>query len=118
MIIHGKITVVGSGQSGTSLVLTDATATCTVGLGEQFSIDNVNAVNPMTLSSSGQLTPKIFSFMQPWTFTGGNDTLSFVPAIVGPGSQYQNVDALPVNGAVLTLWRRDELSLKRVRRIL
>ena len=36
------------------------------------------------------------------TTTG--DTLTILPAIYGPGSQYQNVDNLPVNAALLTLW--------------
>jgi hypothetical protein len=36
--------------------------------------------------------------------TGGNDTISILPPIYGPGSQYQNVDALPLNNAALTLW--------------
>jgi hypothetical protein len=31
-------------------------------------------------------------------------TLSIYPPIYGPGSHYQNVDALPGNTAVLTLW--------------
>ena len=30
--------------------------------------------------------------------------INFLPAIYGPGSQYQNVDALPANTAALTLW--------------
>ena len=100
----GTVTVVGSGQSGSSLVLTDATTTDTVNLNDKFSIANTNSVNPMTRRSAGPLTPQQFTFTQSWTFTGGNDTLSFLPPIYGPGSQYQNVDALPVNGAVLTLW--------------
>jgi hypothetical protein len=39
-----------------------------------------------------------------FTLTGGNDTIPIYPAIYGPGSQYQNVDALPANGAALTFW--------------
>ena len=35
---------------------------------------------------------------------GGVDVLNILPSIFGPGSQYQNVDALPGNGAALTLW--------------
>jgi hypothetical protein len=34
----------------------------------------------------------------------GADTLSILPAIYGPTSQYQNVNALPADGAALTLW--------------
>jgi hypothetical protein len=32
------------------------------------------------------------------------DVINFLPAIYGPGSQYQNVDALAAAGAALTLW--------------
>ena len=33
-----------------------------------------------------------------------HDTIPIAPAIFGPGSQYQNVDALPANAAALTFW--------------
>ena len=35
---------------------------------------------------------------------GGVDVINILPAIYGPGSQYQSVDALPANGAALTLF--------------
>lgn len=97
-----SVTVSVSGQSGTSISITD-TAGDTFNQGDKFSIQNVNAVNPMTYRAAGPLTAKTFTITQPLTGTG-SDTLNFLPAIYGPGSQYQNVDALPLTGATLTLW--------------
>jgi len=98
------VTVNGAGQSGSSLVIT-ATAGDTFNVGDKFSIANVNFVNPMTRRSPGPLAVETFTVTQALTAAGGGaDTLNFLPAIYGPGSQYQNVDALPANSAALTLW--------------
>lgn len=99
----GAVTVTGAGQSGTSLIITGTTGD-TVKVGDKFSIANVNAVNPMTRRSPGPLTAKTFTVTQDFTLTAGPDTIQILPAIYGPGSPYQNVDALAVNGAALTLW--------------
>jgi len=60
-------------------------------------------VNPMTREV---LTPvlKQFVVMQDVTLTAGPDTITISPTIYGPGSPYQNVDALPLSGAVITLF--------------
>jgi hypothetical protein len=50
-------------------------------------------------------TPKQFVVTAPFVGLGGGnaaDVLQISPAIFPPGSQYQNVDSLPVNGAALT----------------
>lgn len=101
----GAVTVSGAAQSGTSLVIS-ATAGDTFNVGDKFSIANVNLVNPMTYRVPGKARNKTFTITQALTAIGGAgaDTISFLPAIFGPGSQYQNVDALPANGAALTLW--------------
>ena len=101
----GAVTVNGAGQSGTTLAI-NATAGDTFNIGDVFGLANVNLVNPMTrraLSNVG----KTFVITAPMTALGaGNaaDVLSISPAIFGPGSQYQNVDALPINTAALTLF--------------
>jgi hypothetical protein len=41
---------------------------------------------------------------QDYVLAAGANTINILPAIYGPGSQYQNVDALPADGAALTLW--------------
>ena len=101
------IVVNGGGQSGTSLLIIDNTGDTFVA-GDKFSIANVNAVNPRTRRTAGPLTAQNFTITVSVTGTGNGtttgDTLTILPAIYGPGSQYQNVDALPVNGALLTLW--------------
>lgn len=100
----GAVTVNGAGQSGTSLTIT-ATAADTFNVGDKFSLANVNAVNPMTRRTAGPLSAQQFTVTQALVAAGGGvDVLNFLPAIYGPGSQYQNVDALPANAAALTLW--------------
>jgi hypothetical protein len=100
---HG-VTVVGAGQSGGSIVVT-GTAGDTIQPGDKFNFALVNAVNPATRVVNG-LGLKQFTYVggNTFTLTGGNDTIQIGPAIFGPGSQYQNVDALPANGAALTFW--------------
>src|SRR6185437_6712321 len=101
----GAVTVSGANQTGTSLVVT-FTAGDSVNIGDKFSIANVNKVNRMTRRIVGPATAKVFTITTAIASAagGGGDTINFLPAIFGPGSQYQNVDALPANSAALTLW--------------
>jgi hypothetical protein len=100
---HG-LQVTGAGQSGASLVVT-GTANDTIQPGDKFNIANVNAVNPRTrIVTPLGLKQFVYTGGATFTFTGGNDTISISPAIFGPGSQYQNVDALPANTAAITAW--------------
>ncbi|MGB2629076.1 MAG: P22 phage major capsid protein family protein [Candidatus Acidiferrum sp.] len=101
--IASTLTVVGSGQSGTSLVVT-GTSGDTLNQGDKITLGAVYQVNPRTRRYPGPKTLKNFVVTQSITLTGGNDTISILPAIYGPGSQYQNVDALPLNAAAVTLW--------------
>jgi hypothetical protein len=101
----GGATVTGANQSGSSLIIT-GTATQTIKQGDKFSLALVNSVNPRThraLSTSAAGTQN-FTATQDYTLTGGADTINILPAIYGPGSQYQNVDALPADSAALTFW--------------
>jgi len=97
--------VAGANQSGTTITIT-ANAGDTFNLGDKISFANVNLVNPMTRRIPGKAVNKVFTITQALTAVGGagGDTISILPPIYGPGSQYQNVDALPANGAALTLW--------------
>ena len=99
----GVVKVIGSGQSGAALVI-QGTAGDTINPGDKFAIAATNMVNPMTYRSAGPLTPRTFTCPAGFVLTGGNDTIGILPPIYGPGSQYQNVDALPLNNAALTLW--------------
>ena len=98
------VTVNGANQSGTALTVT-APAGATFNVGDKISILNVNMVNPMTRRISGPKTAATFTITTALTAVGGGgDVINILPAIYGPGSQYQNVDALPANTAALTLW--------------
>ena len=99
----GVVKVVGANQSGSSLIIS-GTANDTIKQGDKFNIALVNKVNPMTYRIAGKATLKTFTSTQDYTLTGGSDTINILPAIYGPGSQYQNVDALPADQAALTLW--------------
>jgi len=98
----GGVTVTGANQSGNVLSIT-GTAGQTFNVGDKFSIANVNGVNPST-RRAGTMGAQNFTVLTALTLTGGTDTLNISPAIYGPGSQYQNVDSLPANGAAFTIW--------------
>lgn len=99
----GAVTVSGANQTGTSLTIT-ATAGDTFNQGDKFSMANVNPVNPRTRRKVGS-SAKTFTVTQALTAAGGGgDVIQIWPPIFGPGSQYQNVDALPANTAALTLF--------------
>lgn len=97
----GAVTVNGAGQSGSSLNVTCTTGD-TFNQGDVVSIANVNPVNPGTRRKVGTLA-KQFTVTAATVGASSAATLQISPAIFGPGSQYQNVDALPANGAALTL---------------
>lgn len=96
-------TISGASQSGSTLTIA-CTSGDTVAKGDVISIDNVYAVNPMTLEVTSRAQDKQFVITQAQTATGSTMTINISPAIVGPGSVYQNVDALPANGATITLF--------------
>ena len=100
------VTISGAGQSGTSLNIIDSVGD-TFNVGDKFGIANVNLVNPRSRRPPGPLTLQTFTVTVALVGTGA-DVLNFLPAIYGPAggqpSQYQNVDALPLNGAALTLF--------------
>lgn len=98
------VTMAGAGQTGSS-ILVNATAGDVFNAGDKFSIAGVNNVNPMTRRISGKARLKTFTCTSRVVCAGGGtDVIPILPAIYGPGSQYQNVDALAANTAPLTLW--------------
>jgi hypothetical protein len=97
----GGVTVTGANQSGNVLSVTGTNGQ-TLKQGDKFSILNVNGVNPSTRRPIE--STQTFTVLSDTTLTGGTDTINISPAIYGPGSQYQNVDALPADGAAFTLW--------------
>jgi len=106
----GTFTVYGSGQSGSQLIIR-STGADTLKKGDKFSMLNVNAVNPMTKRIAGAKAEKHFTVLEDHTLSANtSETINIAPAIYGPLSQYQNVDALPVSGATLTLWPGSSMS--------
>lgn len=101
--IAGTYTVSGGGQSGASL-LVNCTNGDTWKRGDTLSIANVNFVNPNTLRVPAGNQVQHFVVTADVTASGATATLPIYPAIVGPGSPYQNVDALPANSAAITHW--------------
>jgi hypothetical protein len=101
----GAVTVTTT-QTGTAAISSLA-LTCTTGdtflAGDKFSIANVLPVHPQTRRTFGT-TAKTFTVTAAVTGVASAATVAFSPSIFGPGSQYQNVNALPVATAALTLW--------------
>jgi hypothetical protein len=97
----GTVEMSSGSQSGSTITVT-ATTGDTFLKNDVISIAGVYNVNPATRRSTGTL--KQFVITASTTAVANAATLSISPAIVGPGSQYQNVDSLPANGADLTLF--------------
>lgn len=101
------VTVKTGSSTGDSTLVVSCTTGDTFNAGDTVNVGSVNDVNPMTLRSTGTL--KQFELAATTVGVGGQATLTFVTnssqgALIGPGSPYQNVDALPVAGATLTLF--------------
>jgi hypothetical protein len=88
--------------NGATSATVGGTVTQTFKKGDVFNFSASYKVNPVTRRSVGHLAQ--FVVTQDLTLTGGvTDTLYFKPALYGPGSQYQNVNAMPVGAsAVIT----------------
>lgn len=98
---QGKVN--GASQSGSSLITNTWTSGGTsLKLGDRFTIASVFDVNPVTKATLKDL--KQFILTADISDTTGAATLSISPAIVGPGSPYQNVSALPGDAAQLTMY--------------
>jgi P22 coat protein - gene protein 5 len=102
-------TVTGANQAGSSIIITGANLD-TLSDGDKISFGTnatqCNAVNPATRRNLGTATLQaaMFNVVGNYTLDGSADTINIFPSIIGPGSQYQNVDALPQNGATVILF--------------
>jgi hypothetical protein len=91
----------GSTAAGATTLVTDGWTNSTGALkkGDVITIGSVYAVNPQTRQSTGQLAQ--FTVAADATADGsGNMTITIDRAIYASG-QYQNVDALPLDGAAI-----------------
>jgi hypothetical protein len=99
----GAVTLTTTLTDGaTSAVLTCTTAD-TFKAGDKFSFAATYPVHPMTRRTFGT-DLKTFTITTATTGASSAATITFSPPVYGPGSPYQNVDALPVAAAALTLW--------------
>ena len=64
----------------------------------------VNGINPQSFSSTGQ--PMQFVVTATTSDTAGAMTIPVAPAIIGPGSQLQNVTNLPASGTPIFVWNQ------------
>ncbi len=103
--LGGTPLVVGAGQSGSSINTNGWTAAAANRLkkGDKISFASSFAVNPQTKVSTG-VTKKFTVTADVDGTAGGLATIPIKPAIVGPGSPYQNVSALPANGDVILIF--------------
>lgn len=99
----GAVTITSNIASGSSSIGVTCTSGDTFKKGDKISIASVYPVNPMTRRRVSSTT-KQFTITADVTASSTSATLPIYPAIYGPGSPYQNVDALPVATAALTLW--------------
>lgn len=90
-------------DGATTLSLTVTTGD-TFKKGDIISIAAVKPVNPMTRRTYGSTNKTFVIVSENATITGTSATISISPAIYGPLSPNQNVDALPLAGADLTLF--------------
>ena len=99
----GNPTVLGAGQTGSTLVTTGWTANIAalLNVGDVFTITGVNAVNPESLSSTGSLRNFVVTAAASSSGTG-SASLSIYPPITTTGA-YQTVDSSPLSGATITV---------------
>jgi hypothetical protein len=107
----GAVTLTGAATSGQTTITLAATTGDTFYAGEKFDFGTgVYATNPMTQTAISASRPKTFSIVpdtngvELFTAASSAVTLTITPAIYGPDSVYQNVTALPANGATITMW--------------
>lgn len=101
--IAGAFTVAGADQSGSQLTV-NLTAGDTITRGTKIGIANSYPTNPMTRETATTGRTFIFTVTQDLTAAGGGaDVLQISPPIYGPLSVFQNISALPANGATLTV---------------
>lgn len=98
----GAVTTAAVADGATSAVLACTTGD-TFNQGDKFSFASVNPVNPRTRRKVGA-SAKTFTITQSTVGVSSAATIQFWPPVFGPGSQYQNVDALPAASAALTLF--------------
>jgi hypothetical protein len=99
----------GSFPNGGVAGITSMVLACTTGdtfkKGDVYNVAAVNEVNLMTRrTGSGATKLREITIQADVTGVASLATVTFTPPLYGPGSPYQNVDALPIAAAALTLF--------------
>ena len=97
------VTIHGAGQSGATLLL-NCTSGDTFKQGDVIGVAAQYKVNPVTRRVTTSATTATYVVTQDVTASAATVTVPIYPAIFGPGSQYQNVDSLPGDTALVTLF--------------
>lgn len=103
--LGGTPLVNGATLQGATTIVTDgwtASAAVRLNVGDVISIGGVNAVNPQTRQSTGQLAQFVVTAAGS-SDGSGNMTINIDRAIQASG-QYQNVDSLPADNAAITIF--------------
>ena len=98
------VTVNTAPANGDTSLVVNCTSGDTFKKGDVVGFDLCYPVNPQTRRTFGSANTKQFVITQDTTATASTATIYVYPAFEGPGSQYQNVDALPLASAALTLF--------------
>jgi hypothetical protein len=102
--IAGTITLNTSSVDGATSLVVNCTNGDTFKKGDVYGLGTIYAVNPMTRRTTTTATTKTVVVTEDVTASGTTATLPISPTLYGPGSQYQNVSALPTSGITLTLF--------------
>jgi hypothetical protein len=100
----GAVTVATTAVDGATTLALTVTNGDTFRKGDIISIAAVKPVNPETRRTYGSALKTFVITSENQTISGTSATISISPALYGPLSQYQNVDALPLANAALTLF--------------
>lgn len=99
-----SMTVNGAVANGSSSMSVNCTSGDTFLKGDVIGISGVYPVNPRTRRVTSTAQTMTVVVAETVTASASTATISFSPVLYGPGSQYQNVTALPADTAPLTLF--------------
>lgn len=100
----GAVTIATTVTNGASTLSLTCTNGDTFKRGDKIGINGYYAVNPGTLQTTTTVTTKQVTILDDATAVGTSVTVNISPTLYGPGSPYQNINALPIATTALTLF--------------
>jgi len=114
--LGGTPTVTTSPSSGATTIVTGSWTSTTLNAGDVISFVStstpVNGINPQSFSSTGQAMQ--FVVTATVSDSAGTITIPFSPAIVGPGSNQQNVTNLPATSTAIYVYNTPAASFSTI----